>query len=68
MKTKIFTGKDERHLEIQIWDWRSSNPNIVVQKRHPIEKLDLTFAPVEKYAPLTARDTVSAKVDYEEKS
>jgi hypothetical protein len=68
VKTKTFTGKDERDLAIQIQDWKSFNPHIVVKKQHPIEKLDLTVPPVQKYAPLTRRDTVSVRVEYEESS
>ena len=68
MKTTTFTGKDERDLEIQIWQWRS-NPSIIVKKRHPMVKFDPNMAPVSgNYAPLTARDTMSVRVEYEEKS
>jgi hypothetical protein len=31
MKTKTFTGRDERDLAIQIQDWKSFNPHIVVK-------------------------------------
>jgi hypothetical protein len=66
MKTKTFTGKDERDLKVRIWQWRC-DPSIVVKKRHPVEKLDPNMTPViGNYAPLTARDTVSMKVDYDE--
>jgi hypothetical protein len=66
MKTKTFTGRDDRDLAVQIQDWRSFNPHIVVKKQHPVERLDPTVTPVQKYAPLTRQDTVSVKVDYEE--
>jgi len=66
MKAKTFTGRDERDLAIQIQDWKSFNPHIVVKKQHPVEKIDPTVPPVQKYAPLTHRDTVSIKVEYEE--
>ena len=68
MKTTTFTGKDERDLESQIWRWRS-NPSIIVKKRHPVEQFDPNIASVTgKYAPLTARDTMSVRVEYEERS
>jgi hypothetical protein len=67
MKTKVFTGKDEHDLEVQIWGWRSSNPGFSLKKRYPVERLDLDITPVKNnYAPLTARDMVSAKIEYEE--
>jgi hypothetical protein len=67
MKTKVFTGKDEHDLEVQIWGWRSSNPGFSIKKRFPVERLDLNMTPTKtNYAPLTARDTLSAKIDYED--
>ena len=52
MRSKIFTGKDEYHLESQIWNWMLSHPDIVITERHPI------VGPV--------RDAVTRKIDYEE--
>jgi hypothetical protein len=43
MKSRTFDGKDDRDLEEQLWQWRSTNPNVVVKYKHPIERLPLEF-------------------------
>jgi hypothetical protein len=68
MKTKTFTGKDERDLNKQKWEWHSTYPNAVVKKIYPIETLspDLT-RPAGRFAKIgPAQALVSMRIDYEE--
>lgn len=68
MKTKVFRGKDEQHLETQIWNWMLSYPNIIIKERHPVESLELNLVPVRpNYAPKgPAQDAVMKTIEYED--
>jgi hypothetical protein len=67
MESKTFTGKDQYDVDQQMWNWRSSNPNIKVVKAHPAEDLELRMrAPAPNHRPIASpQDRVSVKVDYE---
>jgi hypothetical protein len=52
MRSKVFTGKDESHLDSQIWNWMLSHPDIVITERHPIVGV--------------VQGAVTRKIDYEE--
>jgi hypothetical protein len=68
MKTRVFRGKDEQHLETQIWNWMLSYPDIVIKERHAIERLELNFVPTRtNFAPKgPVQDALTRKIDYED--
>jgi hypothetical protein len=53
MRSKVFTGKDEHHIESQIWNWMLSHPDTVIKERHPIVGSSVANA-------------VTRKIDYDE--
>jgi hypothetical protein len=66
MKSRTFDGKDDRDLEEQLWQWRSTNPNVVVKYKHPIERLPLEFRERKPGSKVSAANLVSMRVDYED--
>ena len=65
MKTHTFIGKDEFDLEQLLWNWRSTNPRVVVTTKHPVERLERRMQSPKKYEKLLAADTVSMPIDYD---
>ena len=68
MKSIVFTGKDKFDVEKQIWDWRSAHPKVIIEKIYPEEMLPVEYKKPALGSKILAADTVSKKIDYEEKA
>ena len=66
MKTQTFTGKSNRDLYKQLFEWKSSRPGAVVKETR-IDNLNVDLSrPVVGRAKIPEQDFVSMRIDYEE--
>jgi len=66
MKTQTFTGKSNRDLYKQLFEWKSSRPGAIVKETR-IDNLPVDLSrPVVGGAKIPEQDFVSMRIYYEE--